>query len=360
MRDKTFLVMAGGTGGHIYPALATAEDLRARQDKVCWLGSQHGMEERIAERAGIPFYGLEIKGIRGNGLWRKLKAPLQIVRALLQARKVMKEVKPDCVLGMGGFASGPGGIAAKWMGIPLVIHEQNAVAGMTNRLLANIASRVLTAFPDAFAENVEAKMVGNPLRSGICELYYRPRKQPITGRSVRLLVLGGSLGAASLNTCVPEAIAMLPEELRPEIRHQAGKGKEEAARQSYCDAGIKAEVSAFIEAMDEAYCWADFVICRAGALTIAELCVVGLGAILVPYPYAVDDHQTLNARWMEQAGAAWLLPQSKLEPETLAEVLKPLLVKPERISLLAEAAHKLGRPAATEHVADECRSVCYG
>jgi len=359
MRDKTFLVMAGGTGGHVYPALATAIKLMERNDKVVWLGSIGGMEEEVVKKVGIPFYGLSVSGVRGKSLLNKVAAPFRIAYAIFQAIKVIHKIKPDAVLGMGGFASGPGGFAARLMGKPLLIHEQNAVAGLTNRILAKVATSVMSAFPEAFSSDVKTKLFGNPLRDEICDLYYQSRPKLMKDRNIRLLVLGGSLGAASLNEIIPASIGLLNEETRPEVWHQTGRNKSDGVKDRYHQAGVEVKVSEFIVDMAEAYKWADFVICRAGALTISELCIAGLGAILVPYPYAVDDHQTLNASVMTKSGAAWLLPQSDLNAKTLAEMLMPLLTKRERISILSEAAHKLAKADATEKVVHECRRVCY-
>lgn len=359
MSAKTFLIMAGGTGGHVYPALATARMLCEQGDSVAWLGSQHGMEEGIIKAEGLPFYALSISGLRGKGLMTLLLAPFKLVLALMQAFRVIWQVKPDCVLGMGGFAAGPGGVAAKLLAKPLIIHEQNAVAGLTNRWLSKIANKVLGAFPHAFPAASEMTLTGNPLRTEICDLYFRPQKELSAQRKVNLLVLGGSLGAAKLNTCVPKAIALLARDIQPDIRHQSGKQKYDDCRSAYASESVEAKVVSFIDDMGAAYQWADFVICRAGALTISELCVAGLGAILVPYPHAVDDHQTRNAQMMEQGGAAWLLADDKLSPETLAEMLLPLLEKRERLTLLAKAARKLAKPEATELVAAECRSLCH-
>jgi len=359
MRTKTFLIMAGGTGGHVYPALATAKNLQQHHDKIAWLGSVGGMEESIVAQTDIPFFGISIKGVRGNGVLVKLLSPFRLLWAVLQAISVIYKVKPDCVLGMGGFASGPGGLAARLMGKPLLIHEQNAVAGLTNRMLAKIANSVMAAFPHAFDKKMKVTLVGNPLSQNICDIYYRPKTAIPAARNVRLLVLGGSLGAARLNECVPETMALLDDSIRPDVWHQTGRQHDLKAVERYQSRGVEAKVTPYIDDMGEAYQWADFVVCRAGALTVSELCVAGLGAILVPYPYAVDDHQTLNAKLMVSAGAAWLLPQSDLDPVTLAEILRPLLNKRERIALLSNSAHKLGKPDATEKVAAECRRVCY-
>lgn len=359
MTSKVVLIMAGGTGGHVYPALATAQMLIEQNERVVWMGSNGGMEEGVVKDAGIPFHGITVQGVRGKGKLALLLAPFRILQAVWQAISVIRTVKPDCVLGMGGFASGPGGLAARLLGKPLLIHEQNAVAGMTNRMLSRMANAVMEAFPNSFPNKVSARLTGNPLRKEVCDLFYRPKSVSEHARPLRLLVLGGSLGALKLNQSVPEAISRLSANERPEIWHQSGKRHYEVTESAYKSCAVDAKISAYIDNMAEAYSWADFVICRAGALTIAELCAAGLGAILVPYPYAVDDHQTLNARWMEAAGAAWLLPQDDLTPETLAEMLTPLLSKKKRIAILSEAALKVAQPEATEKVAEECRRLCY-
>lgn len=359
MRDKTFLIMAGGTGGHVFPALAVAQELMSKNDRVIWLGSQGGMEEGIVTKAGIPFFGIKVSGVRGKGVIKQLLSPFKILSALFQAIKVIRQVKPNAVLGMGGFASGPGGIAAKLIGIPLIIHEQNSIAGMTNKILAKMSTSVMTAFPNAFNEGIACKEVGNPLRSEITQLYFDPDQKKCKRETIHLLILGGSLGAQSLNEIVPKTLSMLAKDIIPSVRHQTGKNKAEPVKRAYLEAGIDADVTEFIENMAEAYKWADFVICRAGALTVSELCVAGLGSILIPYPHAVDDHQTKNAEFLVNGGAAWLLEQKNLNESVLSEILRPLLEKPERMSVLAEAAHKLARVDATESVANECRRVGY-
>lgn len=359
MRAKTLMIMAGGTGGHVFPALAVAESFLERQDKVVWLGSVGGMEEDIIKKTAIPFYGITVQGFRGKGLIKQLMAPFKMSSALLQAISIIRKVKPDAVLGMGGFASGPGGLAARLLGVPLLIHEQNSVAGLTNKILAKFAKTVMTAFPDAFDASVHVKLMGNPLRAGITRLFYQQSKKGQEQGQVHLLILGGSLGAQSLNETVPVAIKMMDEGLRPQIWHQTGRAKDTAVKASYTEHGIEARVSEFITDMAEAYSWADFVICRAGALTVSELCVAGLGAILIPYPFAVDDHQTKNAQFMVEGGAAWLLPQSELRPDVLAEMLAPLFAKRGRLAKLSDAARKLAKVDATEMVANECRRVCY-
>lgn len=359
MRDKTLMIMAGGTGGHVFPALAVADYLLERQENVVWLGSAGGMEEGIIGKTSIPFYGISVQGFRGKGLIKQLLAPFKMCSALLQAISIMRKVKPDAVLGMGGFASGPGGLASRLLGIPLLIHEQNSVAGMTNKILAKFAKTVMTAFPKAFDDSVPVKLLGNPLRAGITQLFYQRSKAGNEQDRVHLLILGGSLGAQSLNEVVPEAVNMMDEGLRPAIWHQTGKAKDAGVIAAYAAHGIDAKVTEFITDMAEAYRWADFVICRAGALTVSELCVAGLGAILIPYPFAVDDHQTKNAQFMVEGGAAWLLQQSDLRPDVLAEMLSPLFLKKGRLAMLSDAARKLAKVDATEQVAEECRRICY-
>jgi UDP-N-acetylglucosamine--N-acetylmuramyl-(pentapeptide) pyrophosphoryl-undecaprenol N-acetylglucosamine transferase len=358
MRDKTFLIMAGGTGGHVFPALAVASILMERHDKVVWLGSKGGMEEGVVSKASIPFFGIAVKGVRGKGRISQIFAPFKILSAIFQALSVLKKIKPDAVLGMGGFASGPGGLAARILGIPLVIHEQNAVAGMTNKILAKFATTIMTAFPNAFSEKVACKVVGNPLRSDIARLYFE-RDTNKKRETVHLLILGGSLGAQSLNEVVPKALGLLDESIRPIVWHQTGKDKSEGVNHLYSEFTIEVNVSEFIEDMAGAYKWADFVVCRAGAMTVSELCAAGLGAILIPYPHAVDDHQTKNAEYIVKGGAGWLLAQNTLTPKVLSEVMHPLLVKRERMNILSEAAYKLAQIDAAESVANECRRVSY-
>jgi UDP-N-acetylglucosamine--N-acetylmuramyl-(pentapeptide) pyrophosphoryl-undecaprenol N-acetylglucosamine transferase len=340
------LVMAGGTGGHVFPALAVAEALRARRLDVVWIGTRLGLEARIVPEAGIPIEWISIGGLRGKGLVTRLTAPLGIAFATLQALRIMLRLKPAVVLGMGGYAAGPGGIAAVLTRRPLVIHEQNAIAGTTNRILARLATRVLAAFPHAFPDGVHAEIVGNPVRSGITSMPAPDVR--LAGRTgpMRLLVLGGSQGALALNEAVPEALACLPEAMRPEVRHQAGRTTLEIARAAYARVGVKAEVTEFIADMAEAYGWADLAICRAGALTVSELATAGLPAVLVPFPAAVDDHQTLNGGYLVAAGAAVLVPEKQLGPVRLARVLAGLLSDRGRLLDMARRARGAARPQA--------------
>ena len=351
------MVMAGGTGGHVFPALAVAEELRRRGLEVCWLGTPDSFESRVVPKHGFAMEQVSIQGLRGNGLGGWLLAPLRILFACGQAWRALRRRRPALVLGMGGFASGPGGLMAWLIRTPLVIHEQNAVPGMTNRLLALLAQRVLEAFPGSFDAARRARLTGNPVRPDIAALAAPERRMADREEPFRLLVLGGSLGAQALNRTVPAALSGLSEFHRPLVRHQAGRGKDEETRASYLEAGVEAEVIPFLEDMAEAYGWADLVICRAGALTVAELAAAGVGSILVPYPFAVDDHQTRNARYLVEEDAALLLPQEALTPETLAATLKPLLAEPAKARAMAVAARRLALPDATRRVADICQEV---
>ncbi|MBK8533907.1 MAG: undecaprenyldiphospho-muramoylpentapeptide beta-N-acetylglucosaminyltransferase [Candidatus Competibacteraceae bacterium] len=346
--------MAGGTGGHVFPALAVAERLQAQGVPVVWMGTRHGLEATLVPKAGIPMEWIGVAGLRGKGLGQKLAMPLMIGRALWQARVILQRLQPRVVLGMGGFASGPGGLMTWWLGIPLVVHEQNAIAGLTNRILARIASQVLEAFPQTFPAARRALTVGNPVREPIATL--PPPAQRFAGREgrLRLLVLGGSQGALALNQLVPQALALLSDDQRPEVWHQAGGQLHQAAAAAYRKAGITARLTPFIEDMAEAYSWADLVMCRAGALTIAELAAAGVGAVLVPFPFAVDDHQTANAHFLAQGGAALLVQQAELTAERLAAILSDLLGDRTQLLRMAEAARSLAKIEAAEQVARVC------
>ena len=356
---KRFMVMAGGTGGHVFPALATARKLQDKGHEVYWLGSAGGMEERLIGDTDIPLSTVSVSGLRGKGRLALLLAPFRLVRALWQALRVVNRVKPDCVIGMGGFVTGPGGMAAWLTRRPLLVHEQNAIAGMTNRILARFAETVMEAFPGSFGPGVSTRCTGNPVRADVAALPAPEQRMADRGSPRRLLVLGGSLGATAINEKVPAAVAQLPDELRPEIRHQCGERNHESAMQAYETAGVTASVEPFIKDMAEAYGWADLVICRAGALTISELCAAGVGALLVPFPHAVDDHQTRNADYMVRAGAALLMPQHKLTETLLADTLADLLANPQRLVDMAGAARTLARPDATERVVNYCLEAAH-
>lgn len=348
------LIMAGGTGGHIFPALAVADELRSRGVEVTWLGTKRGMESDVVPKAGIEIDWISVSGLRGNGLLGWLQAPVKLTRAILQTRKVFKHRQPQAVLGMGGFVTGPGGFVAWMMGCPLFIHEQNSIAGLTNKLLSRFARKVMTAFPSAFAVSGKVINVGNPLRKAITDLPGPEVRFAEHGEQIRLLVVGGSLGAAALNECVPRAIARLDSGHKPQVWHQTGKRNLDDALTHYREAGVEGQVVPFIENMAEAYAWADLVICRAGALTVSELAAVGVGSILVPYPHAVDDHQTGNAKYLVDAQAALCVQQNKLSAESLAETLASLFSDRAKLLSMAQAARELGRPNAARDVADIC------
>lgn len=361
MTRPIVLVMAGGTGGHVFPALATARVLRNRGYDIVWLGTQRGIEARLVPAEGIPVEWLSVSGLRGKGAAALLAAPFRLVVALVQALRAVRKHRPRVVLGAGGFVSGPGGIAAWLLRRPLVVHEQNAVAGLTNRVLARLADRVLEGFPGSFGPRVKADRVGNPVRPEISAV--APPERRYAGRKgrVRLLVFGGSQGAARLNTVVPAALAELPESLRPEVLHQTGsRGVDETAA-SYRSRGIEADVRAFIDDMAGAYGWADLAVCRAGALTVAELAAAGVPAILVPFPAAVDDHQTRNAEYVVRVGAAVLLPESGLTPVSLAARLRELVEAGRpRLEQMAQAARATAITDADQRLADACIAAAGG
>lgn len=348
------LIMAGGTGGHIFPGLAVAQSLRERGVPVQWLGATGAMETRLVPSAGIELHTLRISGLRGKSLATLLLAPFKLIAAVFAALRLLGRVRPRAVISFGGFAAGPGGVAAVLRRIPLIVHEQNRVAGFTNRRLAGWARRVLSGFPDALPG---AEWVGNPVRVEIAALAAPRERLADRGDTPRLLILGGSLGAAALNTAVPAALALLPAALRPEVRHQCGRDREQDTRTRYAQAGVAAEVQPFIADMADAYGWADLVICRAGALTLAELAAAGVASILVPFPHAVDDHQTRNAQFLVEQDAAELLPQSRLDATTLAARLEALLGDRQRRLAMAECARACARADAAGRVADACLEV---
>jgi UDP-N-acetylglucosamine--N-acetylmuramyl-(pentapeptide) pyrophosphoryl-undecaprenol N-acetylglucosamine transferase len=348
------LIMAGGTGGHVFPALAVAERLQRHEMPVVWMGTHQGLEAQIVPPTGIPMEWIGVSGLRGTGWMRLLAAPLMLGRALWQAAVVLRRVKPCLALGMGGFASGPGGLMARCLGIPLVVHEQNALAGITNRCLSRIANSVLEAFPGSFPAARQAAWVGNPVRASIAALPKPDHRFAERNGPARLLVLGGSQGALQLNQWVPAAVALMAPTERPTVWHQTGSKWHEVTVQLYSAAGIEARVTPFIEDMAAAYGWADLVLCRAGALTVAELATAGVGAVLVPFPHAAGDHQTANARFLEQAGAALLRHQADLTTTRLAELLRDLLSDRVRLSAMANAAQQLAQPHAAERIATLC------
>jgi UDP-N-acetylglucosamine--N-acetylmuramyl-(pentapeptide) pyrophosphoryl-undecaprenol N-acetylglucosamine transferase len=348
--------MAAGTGGHILPALAVAHLLRERGVPVLWLGTPQGMENRIVPEAGFEMLSIDIGGLRGKGLLTRLKAPFRVLFALGQSLELLRKHQPRLVIGFGGYIAGPCGVAARLRDIPLVIHEQNALAGMTNRWLSRVANKVLAGYAGAFPVKTSVEVVGNPVRAEIAALAVpEVRMAGRTGR-LRVLVVGGSLGAQALNKVLPQALALMSADERPEVWHQAGGKLIDAARTAYAEAGLALDenlrVEPFIEDMAAAYAWADVVLCRAGALTVAELAAAGVGSVLVPFPHAVDDHQTHNAAVLAQVGAAELIQQRDLSAERLAEILRGM--SHARALEMARAARAQAQPDAAARVLEAC------
>jgi UDP-N-acetylglucosamine--N-acetylmuramyl-(pentapeptide) pyrophosphoryl-undecaprenol N-acetylglucosamine transferase len=350
--SKSIVIMAGGTGGHIFPGLAVAEYLRLEGWRVFWLGNPAGMEYNIIQQRDIPFEEVTFGGLRGKGLLTKLKLPLHLIRASIQSIKIIQRIKPNVLLGMGGYITFPAGLMARIMGYPLVLHEQNSIAGLANKVLARFATKSLCAFPEALSQ---AEWVGNPLRADMLEIpepevRFNERTGPL-----QILVVGGSLGAQALNDIVPQALALIDVSQRPKIIHQSGKKNLEALQANYVSASVDAEVVPFIDNMAQAYAKADLVICRSGAMTIAELAACGVASYLVPFPYAVDDHQTKNAEFLSLAGAAVLIPQSQLTPQALAQFLQT--VTRAELLEMSKLALKQAKPFATSRVAEVCKEV---
>lgn len=357
---KHVLIAAGGTGGHVYPALAVADYLREQNVKVTWVGTKKGLEHRVIPAANIPLEIISISGLRGKGLLNLIFVPLKLILAIAQVIKIFIKVKPDAVLGMGGFVSGPCGIAAYILRKPLYLHEQNAVPGLTNKVLSYFASTVMQAFPNSFKGRKNILTIGNPIRKDISEINKPEERMGKRNDSLRVLIIGGSLGAQALNENVPQALFGMKKELQPNVWHQAGRNKLDATIANYKKVNIEARVTEFIENMAEAYEWADLVICRAGALTISELANVGVAAILVPYPYAVDDHQTENAKYLTKVGAAILISQDELVPLLKESITELVQVGRTKLIKMAQAARKLSNPNATQTVAEICLGVSHG
>lgn len=352
MQEKVALVMAGGTGGHIFPGLAVAHALREQGWRVHWLGAPGSMEERLVPPQGFPLETIDFAGVRGKGLFTLALLPLRLLKAFAQALSVVRRVKPDVVIGLGGYISFPGGMMAVLAGKPLILHEQNSVAGMANKVLASVADKVFAAFPNALPK---AQWVGNPLRQAF--LQQPEPAERFAGRSgpLKVLVVGGSLGAKALNDIVPQAVALLPAEARPQVVHQSGAKQIDALRANYAAAGVQAELTPFIEDTAQAFAEADLVICRAGASTVTELAAVGVAAIYVPFPHAVDDHQTTNAHFMVDAGGGWLMPQPAFNAQKLAEMLQNM----QRSTLLNVAlkAKTMQKIHATREVVAACEEL---
>ena len=348
---KRIVIMAGGTGGHVFPALAVAKELIEKGWQVSWLGTQKGLEGRVIPEQGIEIDWLSVAGVRGKGLLSKVTAVALLVKACLQALKILRQRKPDVVLGMGGFVAGPGGLMAKLLGIPLVIHEQNRVPGTTNRLLARMANQVLEAFPDSFNKKLNAKFTGNPLR----KQFIGCAEHKAAHQGINILVVGGSQGAQALNEAVPDALAALVSDMANgnavQIKHQTGAAMQKQVESRYEELGVNAEVNAFIENMVAAYQWADLAICRSGAMTVSEVAAAGVPAIFIPLPNAIDDHQTANARYLADAGAGLILMQKDLNAATLVEHITKVI---KQLDVMSNTAKKYARLDATEIVADIC------
>lgn len=354
---KKVLIMAGGTGGHVFPGLAVAKELINKGIEVHWLGTHHGLEARLVKEADIPLHFISIQGLRGKSWKDLMKAPWRLSLAIFQSVRIILQLKPDVVLGMGGFVSGPGGIASWILRYPLIIHEQNAMPGMTNRWLARIAKKVLVGFPNTFSKRQNVVVTGNPVRTEIMHLPPPTERFNLRQPPLHLLVIGGSLGANAINLVLPKALAQMPESERPLVRHQTGEKNFAETKKAYAEAKVAGNIEPFIVEMDKAYAWADIVLCRAGALTVSELCAAGLGAIFVPFPYAVDDHQTANANFMVNQKAAWIVQQSALTAETLADLLKNLHRDQKKCIDMAQSAYKLRRIDATEQVLKICQEI---
>jgi UDP-N-acetylglucosamine--N-acetylmuramyl-(pentapeptide) pyrophosphoryl-undecaprenol N-acetylglucosamine transferase len=357
MSQRCALIMAGGTGGHIFPGLAVAQALQERGWRVHWLGGRGtaaspSMESQLVPPRGFPFEAIDFSGVRGKGPVTLALLPLRLLKAFWQSLQTVRRVKPDVVVGLGGYVTFPGGMMGVLLGKPLVLHEQNSVAGMANKVLAGVADRIFAAFPDVLKK---ARWVGNPLRAGF--LQQADPQQRFAGRSgpLKLLVVGGSLGAQALNDVVPKALALMPSGLRPKVLHQSGARQIDALRANYTAAGVLAELTPFIEDTAQAFAEADVIVCRAGASTVTEIAAVGAAAIFVPFPAAVDDHQTTNAKFLVDAGAGWLLPQAELNPQGLAQMLQKL----DRTALLAcaQRAKALQKTGATDEVVAACEEL---
>lgn len=349
--SNKILVVAGGTGGHIFPGIAVVDHLKQQGWQAVWLGTNDRMEAKVVPEHDIAIRYIDVKGVRGNGLLRKLKAPFMVLKAIWQARAIMKQEKPAVVLGMGGYVTGPAGVAARSLGIPLVIHEQNAVAGMSNKLLAKIANKVLAAFPSAFGQ-VNSEIVGNPVRASVAAI-----KHEFNHEQTRILVVGGSLGAQVFNDKLPTVFAELAKNNAIAVRHQTGKGHLAGVEKAYQTLAIDAQVDEFISDMDKAYEWADIVVCRAGALTVSEIAAAGKAALFVPFPYAVDDHQTANANYLVGEQAALLMQQKDMTTERLVALLNPYITNKDKIIEMANKARSLAVLDATDKVAQHCSEL---
>lgn len=355
-KQLKIVIMAGGTGGHVFPGIAIAHELQKSNVNIHWLGTQGGLEKNWVEKAGLDISEISIKGLRGNGALGWLKAPFNIARAWWQARKILKQQQADLVLGMGGFVCGPGGLAAKSLGIPLMIHEQNAIPGLTNKLLAPLCESIITAFEQDKLKGEKVHLMGNPVRQGLETISV---VEPNFDRPVNLLVLGGSRGALALNQNLPKALALLPKKLRPLVHHQTGAKTLEQTKGFYQEAGIEAHITAFIDDMQSAYKNADLVLCRAGALTVSELMAVARPAVMVPYPYAVDDHQTQNAQALVDLQGGEVLQERDMDEKILAERLQAWLENPNRLNEASRMIRQNAPQKALENICQHLLDFCH-
>lgn len=362
-KETTVLIMAAGTGGHVFPALSIAQKLQEKNVRTEWMGTHEGMENRLLEGTGIRIHAVSAKGLKGKGLVRLITAPFMLAQALLQSIRILSQVRPDCVLGMGGFVSGPGGLATKLTGRKLVIHEQNAVPGITNKLLAKIANQVFEAFPGTFGRSEKIIHTGNPLRKAIADLALRTCSLDKAAGPLQILVLGGSQGALAINEVMPGLLADWPEESRPSVRHQTGDKTLARTQLAYREKGLdlskRVDIVPFISDMAEAYTWADLVICRSGASTVSEIAAAGLPSILVPYPYHSDQQQTHNANWLVQAGAAFLLEQKDLTLSALKKLVLDLHENRRKVQEMSEVAAAIAIRDADEIIANKCLEVAH-
>lgn len=349
---KKVLIMAGGTGGHVFPGLALANYMKQQGVEVHWLGTPSGIENKVVVEANYPLHTISITGLRGKGAKTLLTAPYFISKAIKQSLTIIKTIQPDAVVGLGGFVTGPGGIAAWLAGKPLFIHEQNAKAGFTNKILARFAKKVLEGFPNVFPANNKTVTVGNPVRAEMLDLLTPETRFANRKQRLRLFVVGGSLGAKVFNDLLPQALALIPTEQRPEVWHQTGEKHFADAKKNYESMGVDAKLQPFVKEMPQAYEWADIVVCRAGALTVSELCTVGIGAIFVPFPFAVDDHQTANAQYMVSKDAAICIQQKDLTPTLLAEQIKTFAQAPGKRLAMANAAYRLRKTEVSKQIFD--------
>ncbi len=356
MNDKNVLFMAGGTGGHVYPGIAIAKELESRGYRIHWLGTKNGIESRLVPAEGFSLHLLKIKGVRGKHFLKKVFVPISIIIAIIQAIKIVRKINPACVVGFGGYVAGPGGVAAYLMRKPLIIHEQNTVAGTTNKLLAKMAERVLLAFPGALPGGV---VTGNPVRAEMRKIQNPEQRFNDRQGPIRILIFGGSLGASAINKLIPNAVKLLRETSEFKIKHQTGKNDSLLVQDAYKKINIDAEVYEFIDDMSAALDWADFVICRSGALTVSEMATVGLGAIYIPFPYAVDDHQTKNAQFVCRENGGHILQERDAKPEVLAKLIKDFFIDRKTLLSMANNALSKAMPNTEKEIANICEEFIH-